>query len=75
MLAGYRGLEAIKELESFCDMRLLVKPGQQLHRTIDDSTYPISLTLMHAIDEVLLRDLATLRYLDGEGFYELADDA
>ncbi|GAB7143791.1 ATP-grasp domain-containing protein [Mycobacterium riyadhense] len=75
VLAGYRGLEAIKELESFCDMRLLVKPGQQLHRTIDDSTYPISLTLMHAIDEVLLRDLATLRYLDGEGFYELADDA
>ncbi|SOJ57275.1 Dapdiamide A synthase [Mycobacterium simulans] len=75
VLAGYRGLEAIKELESFCDIRLLVNPGQQLHRTIDDSTYPISLTLMHAVDEVLLRDLATLRYLDGEGFYELVDDA
>ncbi|BBX76168.1 ATP-grasp domain-containing protein [Mycobacterium shinjukuense] len=73
VLACYRGLDAIKALESFYEMRLLVQPGQRLHRTIDDSTYPVSLTLMHEVDEILLRDLATLRYLDGEGFYELTD--
>ncbi|BBX94930.1 ATP-grasp domain-containing protein [Mycobacterium lacus] len=74
VLVSYRALDAIKQLESFYDMRLLIKPGQRLRRTIDDSTYPVSLTLMHEVDEIVLRDLATLRYLDGEGFYELADD-
>lgn len=73
VLISYRGLDAIKELESFDDMRLLVEPGQRLTRTVDDSTYPVVVTLMHEVDEVLLRDLATLRYIDGEGFYELAD--
>jgi ATP-grasp domain len=73
-LIAYRGLNAVKELESFRDFRLLVQPGERLNRTIDDSTYPVMVTLMHAVDEVLLRDLLTLRYLDGDGFYELAPE-
>lgn len=73
-LVGYRGLQEIKALDSFRDIRFLVHPGERLARTIDDSTYPVTVTLMHEVAEVLLRDLLTLRYLDGEGFYELAED-
>lgn len=74
VLVAYRGLQAIKELESFRDIRLLVQPGQRITRTIDDLTYPVMVTLTHDVDEILLRDLLTLRYIDGEGFYELADN-
>jgi ATP-grasp domain len=73
-LVAYRGLSAVKELDSFRDIRLLVQPGERLSKTIDDSTYPVMVTLMHEVEEVLLRDLLTLRYLDGEGFYEIASD-
>jgi ATP-grasp domain len=72
MLAGYHGLEAIKELESFHDMRVRVNPGEHLPLTTNDLTYPIFITLVHEVGEVLARDLWTLRYLDGPSFYELA---
>lgn len=74
-LVSYRGLQAIKELESFRDIQFQVHPGQQLQRTVDDSTYPVTVTLMHEVDDILLRDLWTLRYIDGEHFYELKGDA
>ena len=74
MLVSYRGLQAIKELESFRDIRFQVHPGQRLARTVDDSTYPVTVTLLHEVADILLRDLWTLRYIDGEHFYELADD-
>jgi hypothetical protein len=32
------------------------------------------MTLVHEVADILLRDLWTLRYIDGEHFYELADD-
>ncbi len=70
-LISYRGLQAIKELESFRDINFAVHPGQQLAKTVDDSTYPVTVTLMHEVDDIVLRDLWTLRYLDGEHFYEL----
>jgi hypothetical protein len=71
-LASYRGLESIKGLDSFYDMRVRVNPGEHLPLTTNDLTYPIWITLLHEAGEVLARDLWTLRYLDGAGFYELA---
>ncbi len=71
-LVGYHGLEAVKELESFHDMRVRVNPGEHLPLTTDDLTYPIFITLAHEVGEVVARDLWTLRYLDGVSFYELA---
>jgi hypothetical protein len=71
-LISYRGLEDIKGLDSFYDMRVLVNPGEQLPLTTNDLTYPIWITLLHKTGEVLARDLWTLRYLDGVNFYELA---
>lgn len=72
-LISYRGLEAIKELDSFRDLHLHVLPGERLERTVDDSSYPIKVTLMHEIADILVRDLWTLRHLDGEGFYQVQD--
>ncbi|MBW1595854.1 ATP-grasp domain-containing protein [Streptomyces sp. JJ38] len=70
-LLGYRGLEELRGLESVEDVRVLVAPGDTLHPTVDDSTYPMSISMAHDVDEVLLRDLGTVRYLDGRGFYEV----
>ncbi len=72
-LRRYRALDEIRGLESFHEMWELTKPGQHLRRTVDDTTFPILVTLMHEVDEIVLRDLGTLRYLDGAGFYELAE--
>jgi ATP-grasp domain len=74
-LVSYRGLDKVKELDSFWDLQLMVQPGEHLDRTIDDATYPVKVTLMHDVEDVLVRDLWTLRYIDGEGFYQLAEDA
>jgi biotin carboxylase len=71
-LISYHSLEAIKELDSFHDMRARVSPGEQLPLTTDDLTYPIFVTLAHEVGEVVARDLWTLRYMDGVSFYELA---
>lgn len=71
-LVAYHSLEAIKELASFHDMQLRVNPGQQLALTTNDLTYPIFVTLVHEVGEVVARDLWTLRYLDGVSFYEIA---
>ncbi|WP_068188456.1 ATP-grasp domain-containing protein [Mycobacterium sp. UM_CSW] len=71
-LVSYRGLEAIKGLDSFYDMRVRVNPGEHLPLTTNDLTYPIWITLLHEVGEVVARDLWTVRYLDGVDFYELA---
>ncbi len=70
-LRGYRGLEVVKGLDSFRDMDVYVGVGEQLVQTTDDSSYPIKISLMHDVADILVRDLWTLRHLDGEGFYEL----
>ncbi len=69
VLREYRGIDEIRMLESFYDLTTLVKPGQELRRTIDDATHPVIVTLLHDIEEVVQRDLNTIRHLDGAGFY------
>lgn len=71
-LLSYQSLEDIKGLDSFYDMRVRVQPGEHLPLTINDLTYPIFVTLVHEVGEVVARDLWTLRYIDGISFYELA---
>lgn len=70
-LRGYRALDEIRALESFHEMWVLTEPGQRLRRTVDDTTFPVVVTFMHEVDEIVMRDVGTLRYLDGAGFYEL----
>lgn len=73
-LDGYRGLEALRELESFTDMRVYVQPGSRISRTVDDLSYPAVVVLMHESEETVLRDANTIRYLDGPSFYDVASD-
>jgi biotin carboxylase len=71
-LRGYPHLETLKNLESLHEIRTLVSPGAAIEPTVDDLTYPMIVNLRHEVEEVVMRDFGTVRYLDGEGFYELA---
>jgi hypothetical protein len=73
-LRGYRHLDRIRQLESFFEMRVAVAPGDRIARTIDDLTYPVLTVLMHESEETVLRDANTIRYLDGTGMYDVAED-
>ncbi|MFD0632173.1 hypothetical protein ACFQ9X_11775 [Catenulispora yoronensis] len=42
---------------------------------MDDLTCPIIINLMHEVEEVVVRDFGTVRYLDGAGFYELEGES
>lgn len=70
-LVSYRGLEQIEALPSFRAARTLVAPGSAIQPTVNDLTYPLTVTLHHESDGVLQRDLNTIRYLDGAGFYNV----
>ncbi|MGW0121067.1 ATP-grasp domain-containing protein [Streptomyces sp. NPDC003327] len=71
VLAGYRGIEEIERLEGFHALATLVRPGEEIRRTVDDLTFPVIVTLLHDLDEVVQRDLNTIRHLDGAAFYAL----
>jgi hypothetical protein len=48
-----------------------VPPGVTIAQTVDDTTYPVIVNLMHEVEEIVNRDMGTIRYLDGGGFYEI----
>lgn len=70
-LRRYTVLDEIERMESFHEMFVLTAPGKPLRRTIDDTTFPVVVTFRHEVEEYVLRDLGTLRYLDGACCYEL----
>jgi biotin carboxylase len=71
VLKAYPRLAEVEALESFHDVRLTVKPGERLVRTVDDTTEPLMVGLAHPVKEVVERDFSTLLYLDGDGFYDV----
>ncbi|MGY5052310.1 ATP-grasp domain-containing protein [Streptomyces sp. 900105755] len=70
-LVRYRALDDVRRLESFRDVTLLVGPDDRIVPTTWDLEYPATVTLSHPVEAVLRRDLNTLRFLDGEGMYEV----
>ncbi|WP_217510246.1 ATP-grasp domain-containing protein [Streptomyces vilmorinianum] len=72
-LAGYPLLPQVEALESFHNVHIAVPEGGRLPLTVDDTTEPMMIGLAHASEHVLARDLNTVHYLDGAGFYRLAD--
>ncbi|MET8976573.1 ATP-grasp domain-containing protein [Streptomyces sp. NPDC004539] len=74
-LKKLRHTDDIRALESFREMWELARPGAEIRQTVDDTTYPAIINLMHAVEEVVLRDMETIRYLDGVGLYELDGSA
>ncbi|WP_433532909.1 ATP-grasp domain-containing protein [Micromonospora sp. CA-263727] len=71
-LIGYPRMDEIEALESYHGRLTRVDPGQELAQTVNDMTYPVLVHLMHEVEGVMMRDYMTARYLDGEGFYDVA---
>ncbi|KGM11901.1 ATP-grasp domain-containing protein [Cellulomonas bogoriensis] len=70
-LRGYPLLGQVQALPSFHDAQLAVVPGGSLVVTVDDTTEPLLVGLSHPHQEVVERDVMTMLYLDGPGFYDL----
>lgn len=71
-LRSYPFMSVVEGLQSLHEIRTAVQPGDRIRRSIDDTTYPLVVNLRHEVEEVVMRDMETLRYLDGHAFYELA---
>ncbi|MBB1253542.1 ATP-grasp domain-containing protein [Streptomyces alkaliterrae] len=70
-LLDYPKLDELRALESFHDVLLKVRPGEELSRTVNDLTYPMLVHLVHEVEGVVTHDYMTARHLDGEGFYHV----
>lgn len=70
-LRGYPLVDQVEELESFHNQIQIIKPGQPIPVTISDTTEPMMIGLAHPEQSVLERDLLTVHYLDGHGFYDI----
>lgn len=70
-LRDYPLLERVRELESHHDIQFGVRPGEHLPLTVNDTTEPMMVVLSGAVAEAVERDLATVGWLDGHGFYEV----
>ena len=71
VLRGYPRLPDIRALPSYVDHQIVVAPGEVLHRTVSDVTEPMMIGLAHPNRDILERDLFTVLYLDGDGFYDI----
>ncbi|MDX3660673.1 ATP-grasp domain-containing protein [Streptomyces sp. ID05-26A] len=70
-LRSYRHLDRVERMESVREIKVFVKPGDQLVETVDDFTFPAAIYLLHDLESVVMRDFATIRHLDGAAFYEV----
>ncbi|MBC2879865.1 MULTISPECIES: ATP-grasp domain-containing protein [Streptomyces] len=70
-LRSYPFMSNVKQLESLHDIRVSVQPGDPITYSVDDTTSPMSVNLRHPAEGVVMRDMATLRYLDGPAFYDV----
>ncbi len=71
ILRGYPRLDQVRELESLHEIQIGVQPGERLPLTINDTTEPMMVVLAHPSPDVVQRDLATVGWLDGHGFYDV----
>jgi len=73
-LVGYPKLPQIEAMETFHEALTFAKPGGRVPETTNDWTFPMLVHFVHEVQSHVRRDYGTARYLDGEGFYELAPD-
>jgi biotin carboxylase len=69
VLASYPRLAEVRGFESYHDAVFRVRPGDAIHPSVDDWTFPLRVFLVHETESTVARDSLTLRYLDGAGFY------
>lgn len=70
-LRGYPKLDQVLALPSYLDHQIVVAPGERLQRTVSDVTEPMMIGLTHPVRDILERDLSTVLFLDGDGFYDI----
>lgn len=70
-LVGFPKLSRLRSLESFHEVLYRVTPGGEIHRSVDDWTFPLRVFLLHETASTVARDALTTRYLDGDGFYAI----
>ncbi|HUY44116.1 MAG TPA: ATP-grasp domain-containing protein [Streptosporangiaceae bacterium] len=70
-LRSYPYLSEVKRLESLHELQMAVKPGDPIIRSVNDATHPLIVNLRHPVEEVVVRDMQTLRYFDGYAFYDV----
>ena len=70
-LRGYPKLPLVQGLPSYHNHQTIIEPGEPIPVTISDVTEPMMIGLCHPVRDILERDLATVMYLDGEGFYDV----
>src|SRR5215475_3068275 len=70
-LRGLPKLAQLRELESYHGVLLKVAVGGPIARTVNDFSYPMLVHLLNEAPAALLRDYATARWLDGDGFYDI----
>jgi biotin carboxylase len=73
-LLCYQGLDALAELESVCEVKVNIQPGQRITRTVNDFGYPAAVYLRHEVDEIVWRDYLSIRQFDGPPRYEIDPD-
>ena len=66
-------LDRIKKLPSFCDMHLSIKKDGLIKKTIDLASSPGYIFLVHENPEIIQQDYQTIRKLEKNGLYDLAE--
>lgn len=75
LLTGYPGLDQARKLESYHNEVLFFAPGDYLPKTTDNESEPLIIGLAHPAADVVARDLLSIYYLDGPGFYDVVPAA
>jgi biotin carboxylase len=75
MLNSYPGLIEARKLPSYHNEVLFFAPGDYLPKTIDNESEPLIIGLAHPAADVVKRDLLSIYYLDGPGFYDVTPAA
>lgn len=70
-LRSYPYLDAVKSLDSLHNIRVLIAEGDAILPSRGGVRPPIIVSLAHPIEELVMRDMETLRYLDGHAFYDI----
>lgn len=71
-LLSYPYLSEVKRLESLLEIRMMIHPGDPIALSVGGARHPMIVNLRHPIEGIVMRDMETLRYLDGHAFYEVA---
>lgn len=64
-------MDLIRKLTSFCDMRLSIKKDGPIKKTVDLTSSPGYIFLVHENPEIIEQDYQTIRELEKKGLYDV----